>query len=150
MAPVALVDFDPITAEELEPSDAESLVAVALTSPGQPADVQLDDLAALFTDIAADSYASELEAQWAELAENGWSIEGEQRIDDLEIVSLDGTQATVAACIDASDVTMVDASGETIGADRARAPRAQHLFTLTREDGIWRVADRTFPDDPSC
>lgn len=142
------VPFAPV--EKIDPQSAEVLVGAALTAPDADRAVAESDLERAFADIAADAYREEIEAEWLEMSASGWSLRGERRVDDLEITSLDGDAATIVACIDASDVTLVDAEGEPVGSQSARMTRAEHVFTLARDGGVWRVTDRTFPDDPTC
>ena len=140
--------FEPI--EKIDPGSAEVLIGAALTAPNSTHVAATVDLERAFADIAADAFQEEIESEWLELASSGWTLSGERRVTDLEITEHEGNVATVVACIDSSDVTLVDASGDAVGSDSARAPRASHIFTLVREDSVWRVTDRTFPDDPTC
>ena len=57
----------------------------------------------------------------------------------------------MTACIDSSAVSILDAAGAPIGDDSAKMPRALHLFTLVQgADDIWRIANHSFPNDPTC
>ena len=145
--------FEPVTGP-LEDDGAAALVEAALDVPDAEKAPDEERLGAEFADIAAGSYLAELESTWLELEANGWSYTGAPRVDGLEILSLDekATPATaeLRACIDSTDVALVDADGERIGAAADAQPRAAHLFSLVREDDTWRVAARTFPDDPTC
>ncbi|WOF22633.1 hypothetical protein N8K70_14740 [Microbacterium betulae] len=146
-------EFAPVTGD-LEPEDATDLVAESLTPPDAGTAPDAEDLEALLTDLAAGSYRAELEAQWLELSANGWSYSGEPRVADLEIVALDERSdpatAEVTACIDSSEVVLLDAEGQRIGSQDDVVPRAAHLFALVRDDDTWRVTSRSFPDDPAC
>ena len=145
--------FEPVTGE-LDAEDASELVSESLTPPDAGIAPDTEDLEAVLSDLAAGSYRAELEAQWLELSENGWSYSGDPRVVDLEIVSMDDKSdpatAEVPACIDSSDVTLLDVDGQRIGSQDDVVARAAHLFSLVRDDGTWRVASRSFPDDPAC
>lgn len=139
---------------ELTEEDASALLENALVPPVAEAEsVQaLDDL---MGDAVMDAYAEELEAQWLELSSQGWSVTGAPTISSLEITSLENSSqpatAEVLACIDSSDVTIVDAEGTPVGDPDAVMARAQHRFTMIQaEDGIWRISSRAFPDAPDC
>lgn len=142
------VPFAPI--EKIDPGSAEVLIGAALTAPNSTHVAATVDLERAFADIAADAFQEEIESEWLELASSGWTLSGERRVTDLEITEHEGNVATVVACIDSSDVTLVDAAGDPVGSDSARAPRASHVYTLVRDDSVWRVTDRTFADDPTC
>jgi hypothetical protein len=145
--------FRPVTGE-LEDDAAAGLVEAALVVPDAAAAPDEGELKTLLADIAAGSYRAELEAQWLELEANGWSYTGAPTVTALEILALeeDAEPATaqLRACIDSSDVTLVDAEGEPVGSPEGVMPEAAHLFSLVREDDTWRVTARTFPDDPTC
>lgn len=139
---------------ELDEEEASELItlAVAPVPESVSTDSQLSDS---LSDVAIDAYAEELEAQWLELSTQGWSMSGEPTVAELDITTLDDTStpvtAEVSACIDSSDMRMTDADGELIGDQSATMPRALHLFTMVQaDDGTWRVAAHSFPDDPRC
>ncbi|WP_221585059.1 ARC6/PARC6 family protein [Microbacterium sp. G2-8] len=102
------------------------------------------------SDAVAGSYLAELEAQDAELAENGWTLEGDPVVESVEILSHHGRDASVRACIDSSDVVMRDDAGDPVGSLDARSVRAASVFDFVREKGVWRITARSFPDDPTC
>jgi hypothetical protein len=139
---------------ELDDSDAfdvlEAALAVPIASVGTDA-----DLSELLKNIAVGSYSEELDAQWQELVAQGWTMSGAPIIVSSEVTALDtGTSpptASVTACIDSSNVSMLDSEGKPIGDASAQMPRALHLFTLTQgDDGIWRISSHSFPNDPKC
>lgn len=140
--------FIPI--ESLDAASAEALLAAALTPPNSAGASEVVDLERAFADIAADAFQEEIESEWLELSSSGWSITGERVVNELEITDLDDRTATIVACIDSSDVALIDAAGHPVGSESAGPVRAQHIFTLAKHDGAWRVTDRTFPDDPTC
>ena len=139
---------------KLREDEASELItlAVAPVPESVTTDSQLSDA---LSDVAIDAYAEELEAQWLELSSQGWAMTGSPVVTELEISELDASSdpvtAEISACIDSSDVSMTDADGEPIGDPSATTPRALHLFTMVQaDDGSWRVAAHSFPDDPRC
>ncbi|MGW8482198.1 hypothetical protein ACWGJP_03625 [Microbacterium sp. NPDC055903] len=145
---------DPTEVGELEEDQALDVIQTALAAPiasvGTSADLQ-----ELLRDVAADSYAAELEAQWQEYAANGWTVTGTPELISADVTDLDTdaspATAAVTACIDSSAVTIEDAAGEPIGDPSARAERALHLFSLAQgDDGTWRITAHSFPNDPKC
>ena len=138
------------TPGELREDEASELIALAVAPV--PESVTTDSQ---LSDVAIDAYAEELEAQWLELSSQGWAMTGSPVVAELEISELDASSdpvtAEISACIDSSDVSMTDADGEPIGDPSATMPRALHLFTMVQaDDGSWRVAAHSFPDDPRC
>ncbi|MFT4157695.1 MAG: hypothetical protein QM630_07195 [Microbacterium sp.] len=140
----------------LEESEAATIVDAVLSVPLALESIGTEsDLDALLRDIAADSYAAELHATWQEYLTNGWTVKGTPTVESAEVTSLDDAArpatAEVTACIDSTDVTIVDAAGNPVGDQSARAPRALHLFSLIQsEDGTWRITAHSFPNDPKC
>lgn len=144
----------PTVAGELDADEALVTIETALAAPIGTAGTSAD-LEAVLKDIAVDSYAAELEAQWQELISQGWSIKGSPTLVTTEVTSLtsdtDPPTAQITACIDSSAVSILDANGDPIGDDSAKTPRALHLFTLVQgSDDIWRIANHSFPNDPTC
>ena len=138
------------TPGKLREDEASELIALAVAPV--PESVTTDSQ---LSDVAIDAYAEELEAQWLELSSQGWAMTGSPVVAELEISELDASSdpvtAEISACIDSSDVSMTDADGEPIGDPSATMPRALHLFTMVQaDDGSWRVAAHSFPDDPRC
>lgn len=144
----------PTVAGELDDDEALVTIETALAAPIGTVGTSAD-LEALLKDIAVDSYAAELEAQWQELISQGWSIKGSPTLVTSEVTSLtsdsDPPTAQITACIDSSAVSILDANGDPIGDASAKTPRALHLFTLVQgSDEIWRIANHSFPNDPTC
>lgn len=144
----------PTEAGELADDQALATIEAALAAPIASVGTSAD-LEALLKDVAVDSYAAELEAQWQELLSQGWTIKGAPTLVSSEVTSLDSKSspptAEVSACIDSSAVSILDAAGAPIGDESAKTPRALHLFTLVQgSDDIWRIASHSFPNDPTC
>lgn len=99
------------------------------------------------------AYAEALQARLAEFEDAGWTQVGTPVITSLELVEEhpDETpqRAVVLACVDSSDVDIVDADGNSLR-NTGTPARTANLFTLVRENGTWSVADATFPEDPDC
>lgn len=157
-------DGDPATAAEpvepapvtepgaLDDDEAAAIVQHVLATPFEPVETA-EELDARMQSVAVDHYLEELEAEWLELVTSGWSFSGKPEVVSAEVTDLgsskQGATAEVVACIDSSQVRMLDAEGDPIG-DSA-APRARQLFTLTQGDDTgWRIAARSFPDNPEC
>ncbi len=137
---------------DITTDDASDLITDALeaveTIANDP-DTEADD----FTDLVTGAYQEEIAAQSQELVDQGWTLSGEPVITSIKGTSAestsDGDTATLAVCIDASDVQLYDADGAAIG-DPSATPPSLHLFTLVREDQVWLVTAHSFPDDPTC
>lgn len=144
----------PTETGEIDDEEALLTIETALAAPIGTVGTSAD-LEALLKNIAVDSYAAELEAQWQELISQGWSIKGSPTLVTSEVTSLtadsDPPTAQITACIDSSAVSILDADGNPIGDDSAKTPRALHLFTLVQgDDDVWRIANHSFPNDPTC
>lgn len=139
---------------ELKDDEALEVVETALAAPIASVSTP-EDLDALLTDIAVDAYAEELAAQWQELISQGWTITGAPALVSAEVTSIDAktepSTAEVTACVDSTEVEILDASGTRIGSADATTPRALHLFSLVQDDeGTWRISAHRFPNDPIC
>jgi hypothetical protein len=112
-----------------------------------------DDLGDLTTVVAGSAF-DELEAQLMEFETREWTITGETRYEDVEIVEADlGSKtptAILSVCVDSSDVTIVASDGSPVVPAAAGERRALNLYSLTHTDGAWRVVSHSFPDDPQC
>jgi hypothetical protein len=144
----------PTTDGELDDDAALVTVETALAAPISTMGTS-EDLAVLLKDVAVDAYAAEIEAQWQELVSQGWTITGEPALVSSDVTTLnaeaDPATAEITACIDSSAVSILDANGDRIGDESATVPRALHLFSLVQgDDDIWRIANHSFPNDPTC
>lgn len=88
----------------------------------------------------------------SEYRENGWRTEGEARVVSTRITSAtrDPDVVTLVACIDNSEVRVVDARGEEVPNSRAPRPRTRNVLTLVREDDAWVVAVQRPATQPNC
>lgn len=100
-----------------------------------------------------DSALAEAEAEYGEMAVNGWRMEGTPRVVGTPKATAtryrEADALRVAACIDSSEVRLVDAQGRTVGAE-PRERRALNLFTLVRDGDSWKVAERSLPAETAC
>ncbi len=122
------------------------LETVATTAPSS-------DPSIVLANLAGGGYLAEIDAQYQELAANGWTMRGNPTIESTAVVSMDAAAnpvtAVVSACIDSSDVTMLDLAGVPVGGQST--PRSTHLFGLVQEaDGTWKITSHWFPNDPAC
>lgn len=145
---------DPTDPRKLNEVQANDVIETALAAPFTTVGTA-DDLDALLTNVAVDSYAAELQAQWQELASQGWTISRTPVLVSTDVVNLDADAAPptaeVIACVDSSAVTIADAEGDPVGDPSATLPRALHLFSLVQgDDDIWRISTHSFPNDPKC
>jgi predicted lipid-binding transport protein (Tim44 family) len=114
------------------------------------ADTDVESIAPLVTGDALD----EVESQLIEFESRDWSLEGETRYEDVQVLEADldaeTPTATVSVCVDSSDVTLVSADGSPVVDDPADVRRAINIYDLVYTDGAWRVTSHTFPNDPQC
>lgn len=104
--------------------------------------------------IASDLMINELESERQELESNGWVISGRPEIADVKVLEkkMDASKPTVkvSACVNSKDVKTLDSQGQPIKGGGSENARARHIFTLKQYDKNWRVAARSFPDNPDC
>lgn len=148
------------TARAVEPLDAPELHVVRtaiddlISSTADAIDGSPDEsIGALGVDhTAIEAVQAEFEATIAEFAANGWSQVGAPIIASVHIVTppsrTSPTEVLVAACIDNSDVRVVDRDGHDL---RLSSPgRSLNLYVLRFVEERWVPAEHTFPDDPDC
>jgi hypothetical protein len=150
-----------VAPEELAAQGGESVGdegAAALIAPvlevgaealKSPTAVDQDSLVSVAEGAAVEAML----ASAAEFADNGWRQIGVPVVVSAEVTSLeedaDPPQAVVSACLDHSDVDIVDSSGESVVDPNART-RALNTLVLNYVDERWVLVERSFPDDVSC
>jgi hypothetical protein len=151
---------DPVTAEQPTPDPDDPGPSI------EAARATLDRYLALADAIYADpgrgvelkgmatgSAADEVEATATEFATVGYRQRGTVAIEEVRAdpASLgdDPPLVTLAACLDATEIALVDVDGDTVRAPSPEA-RSLHLYDLVFTGARWQVVRHDFPDDPSC
>lgn len=142
----------------LSPDVARSTLAgfleEAASVTAKPESFDADKIDATLQATATGAILEELHNEQLELTANGWSKRGSERIVSLTVAETADPQAqaiTVSACIDSSDVVLLDADGEPIvSGTPADQRRAINIYTLQRVGDSWLISDRTFPDQAAC
>lgn len=103
--------------------------------------------------LVTGAYASALEAQRAEFADMGWTQVGTPRVISLDILEEHPEEtpprAVIRACVDSSDVDILDENGDSLK-NEGTPSRSASLYTLVQTDGTWSVDETTFAEDPDC
>lgn len=138
----------------LNEDEASKVIAAALAAPISSATTDAS-LKRSVAPVATDSYAAELLAQWQELDAEGWAIKGVAKPVSVQVSSVDLKKkrptATVIACIDSANVSMVDANKRPIGKRAKGTARAKRIMTLVQsDDRTWQVSSQRFDDNPAC
>lgn len=125
------------------------LEETAPIDPAAPADVVGE-----LSDLAAQGYLSEIEAERLEFEAEGWTRSGSYSYTDAEVIDHSSTGtgevATVRVCVDSSALVVRRADGGEIEAPAA-STRSWNLFVFERSDSAgWRLVGRSFPDNPAC
>lgn len=98
-------------------------------------------------------YAEALEARLAEFEDMGWTQVGSPTIESLEILEEhpgeEPPYVVVLACVDSSEVDIIDAQGNSLR-NEGTPTRTANVYTLVQEDGTWTISEATFPEDPDC
>jgi hypothetical protein len=103
---------------------------------------------------ATGAILEELHNEQLELIENGWSKRGTEHIVSLTVTDVAESEpetVTVTACLDSSQVELLDSDGEAIVSGiPAEQRRAINVYTLQRTAEGWLISDRSFPDSAAC
>lgn len=90
--------------------------------------------------------------QVAEFERNGWRMAGTPEIVRQRVVrrtsNPDGV--VVRACVDNSDVRVVDRNGDEVPNSRASTPRTLNVLTLVPKGDSWVVTDQRLAPKPDC
>lgn len=88
----------------------------------------------------------------AEYRENGWRMEGSPRVLSTRVLEVTEKPSTVrmVACVDNSDVRLVDDEGNEVPNSRQPNPRTRNVLTLVPEGGAWVVAAQRPATRPDC
>ena len=140
----------PAPADALTETGAEDSVGAFLGTLAT-ASFTAADLGSL-TSVADGAILEEIRADTLELEANGWTKRGEALLDSVTVLDsqLDATPQTarVQACVDSSAVQILDQDGVPMAAPIS--PRSLNIYSLALVDSVWKVTDRSFPNDPSC
>lgn len=102
---------------------------------------------------ATGAILAEIGADTDELKANGWTRVGTAKVDGVRVLELNEAAtpktATVEACVDSTDVRLLDMAGEAIGVPNA-TPRSLNIYSLVSDGDTWRVTARTFAANPAC
>lgn len=102
-------------------------------------------------DALASTALEDLQATAEEWGLLGYRQEGQGVVSDVQVLTVGDTGETmeVLACIDSSDVRVLDENGKEVADEQAPA-RSRSIFELTFIDGKWKVTNQSFPEDPEC
>lgn len=118
--------------------------SAARQDPAQP--LELDK-------VATGDALDDLNIQVTELTKGGLSQVGSPTVVSAEVTASDPNAdpptATVLACLDYSQVDLVNSAGQS-AKDTTAPQRVSTILDLVEKDGTWLVSKRTFPDDPTC
>lgn len=141
-----LVAPTPATPEGIDEELVEKTLETSWSSFKDP-EAALD-MSALLTGVALEDFENQREE---------WAVTQLHQVGDAEIVSTeieatDDPAAVVArVCVDSSAVDVEDQNGTVVNADIPRDElRSLMLTTFRLEDGTWKLAEQSFPDDPRC
>ena len=122
-------------------SEALEAVSKALNDPEADPDLST---------IASGSYLDSVKALNDQFVTEGLLQEGESRIEDVVVLEqLDDGKVRVQACVDSSDVRILDENG----VDRRGAgtiDRSLTIFTLESAEGRWMISDETAGEPAEC
>ncbi|MDU5164808.1 MAG: hypothetical protein E6212_09825 [Actinomyces sp.] len=116
-------------------------------------DAYADPEQARATDLSSVLTASALEefdAQALEWTRDGTHATGTPTLEDVHIISDDGAgNITVSACVDSSNVRVLNDAGTAL-TDDTTMTRALTYFQFVKDGETWKLSGFSFPDDPTC
>ena len=81
---------------------------------------------------------------------DGTHTTGSPTLEDVHIISDDGAgNITVSACVDSSNVRVLNDAGTAL-TDDTTMTRALTYFQFVKDGGAWKLSGFSFPDDPTC
>lgn len=106
-------------------------------------------------EIATGEALGELDAAVQEYSVNEWRQTGSSRLArSRTLATAPGDpprSIRVEACIEFSDVEVVDQSGRSVTTRPANQPsRMPHIYTIVLSGNTWKVARHTFPNAATC
>ena len=111
-----------------------------------PAQARATDLSSVITASALE----EFDAQALEWTRDGTHATGTPTLEDVHIISDDGAgNITVSACVDSSNVRVLNDAGTAL-TDDTTMTRALTYFEFVNDGGAWKLSGFSFPDDPTC
>ena len=111
-----------------------------------PAQARATDLSSVLTASALE----EFDAQALEWTRDGTHATGTPTLEDVHIISDDGAgNITVSACVDSSNVRVLNDAGTAL-TDDTTMTRALTYFLFVNDGGAWKLSGFSFPDDPTC
>ena len=111
-----------------------------------PAQARATDLSSVLTASALE----EFDAQALEWTRDGTHATGTPTLEDVHIISDDGAgNITVSACVDSSNVRVLNDAGTAL-TDDTTMTRALTYFQFVKDGEAWKLSGFSFPDDPTC
>ncbi len=106
------------------------------------------DLSEILTDTALEDFDN----QRVEMATNDLHQTGKATIVSTEIEpGAEPETALAKVCVDSTKVEVLDDAESVVNEEVApEHNRTLTLATFAHEDGVWKLAEQTYPDDPNC
>ena len=94
----------------------------------------------------------ELHNRVVEYENSGWRVVGEAVIVRQKVVKYveDPETAVVRACVDNSEVRVVDAKGNTVPGSKPARARTLNVFTVVKEKDTWVISESRLASQPDC
>ena len=146
--PGPAVDLTPQEREDVEErtEDYYDDQTDILEDPGEDAP-DPDD----FPHVTGDALAA-LVNQVAEFQHSGWRLAGEPEVVWQRVVraTTDPEGVVVRACVDNSDVRVLDRNGDEVPNSRPSTTRTLNILTVVRVGDDWKVSDHALARRPDC
>ena len=111
-----------------------------------PEQARATDLSSVLTGSALE----EFDAQALEWTRDGTHTTGSPTLEDVHIISDDGAgNITVSACVDSSNVRVLNDAGTAL-TDDTTMTHALTYFQFVKDGAAWKLSGFSFPDDPTC
>ncbi|TCP56493.1 hypothetical protein EV191_101436 [Tamaricihabitans halophyticus] len=146
-----------VAAEGLAPEQAVAGAREALTEYLRINDEVLQDPEGNLRGIervAVGSALDEVSGNKQEFSDSRMSQDGSVTLagaDPQETkVDAEPPEVTLRACIDSTDIDVLDESGEPVQRPKSAASKVAHLYTVRLDGGAWKVTNHTFPSQTTC
>ena len=133
-------------ATTLEAEYVTEVLQLTWTSLGDPEAAV--DLSQILTDTALE----EIDNQRAEWSTNDWRQEGQPTIVSTQIEPGENPETAIAkVCVDSAPVKVLDENSVEINEDTPpETDRSLMIAVFSQNEGVWKLAEQQFPDDPTC
>lgn len=94
-----------------------------------------------------EPFLSTVHSELDELVESEWFMDGEVRIDDLNVEHAEPEDVSITACVDTAELRAYSDPELTQEIDYNVLPLARMRFVASDADGAWKIKDQTLAEE---